>query len=47
MDRRIYRYVFVPEVAFDEVKASLVLAIFGTESLHGWRSTPRPRSGGL
>jgi hypothetical protein len=35
MDRRIYRYVFVPDVAFDEVKASLVLAIFGTESLHG------------
>ncbi len=35
MSTDIYRYSFVPSVAFEDVQASLVLAIMATESLHG------------
>jgi hypothetical protein len=31
----IYRYSFAPSVQFEEVEASLVLAVFAVESLHG------------
>lgn len=39
MSKEIYRYAFVPEVSLEEVEASLVLAIFATESLHGESQT--------
>jgi hypothetical protein len=35
MNRDIYRYAFAPETALAEIEASLLLAIWGTESLHG------------
>lgn len=39
MAKEIYRYAFVPDIDIDEVEASLVLAIFATESLHGESQT--------
>ena len=35
MTGHIYRYLFKPDVICEDVEAALVLAIFGTESLHG------------
>lgn len=35
MSRELYRYSFHAEVAIEEVEASLVLAIFAAESIHG------------
>jgi hypothetical protein len=35
MTRELYRYVFKPDAALDEVETSLLLAILSTESLHG------------
>jgi hypothetical protein len=35
MSSRIYRYTFIPALAFEDVEASLVLAILATECLHG------------
>jgi len=35
MVMEIYRYSFTPTVQFEEVEASLVLAVFAVESLHG------------
>ena len=31
----IYRYVFEPSVAIEDVESSLLLALWGTECLHG------------
>lgn len=35
MTKDIYRYSFAPPVLLDEVEATLLLAIWGAESLHG------------
>ena len=35
MTRELYRYTFKAHVPIEEIEASLVLAIFATESLHG------------
>jgi len=35
MARELYRYKFPPEVSLDDVEASLLLAVWGAESLHG------------
>lgn len=35
MNAEVYRYRFVPSVSFEEVEASLVLALLATEALHG------------
>lgn len=35
MSKEIYRYDFSHKVPLEDVEASLLLAIFGTESLHG------------
>jgi hypothetical protein len=35
MTREHYRYVFAPAIPLEEVEASLVLALFAVESLHG------------
>ena len=35
MPAEIYRYTFDPEVSLEEVQASLLLALFAVESLHG------------
>ena len=35
MPTEFYRYKFAPTIPFADVKASLILAIMGTESLHG------------
>ena len=35
MSAEVYRYHFVPSIAFEEVEASLVLALLATEALHG------------
>jgi hypothetical protein len=35
MSRELYRFTFAPEVSLQEVEASLVLALFAVESLHG------------
>lgn len=35
MSAEVYRYKFASSVPFEEVKASLVLALLATESLHG------------
>ena len=35
MTTDVYRYTFPPEVSLDEVEASMVLAEWGVESLHG------------
>ena len=35
MSAEVYRYCFVPAVSFEEVEASLVLALLAAEALHG------------
>ena len=35
MIRECYRYSFPDDVSLEDVKASLLLAVMGTESLHG------------
>jgi hypothetical protein len=35
----VYRYVFLPSVPLEEIEATLLLAIWGTESLHGEAQT--------
>jgi hypothetical protein len=35
MSKEIYRYSFLPSLPFDQVEASLTLAILATQSLHG------------
>jgi hypothetical protein len=35
MSAEVYRYAFTPEVPLEEVEATLLLAVFGAESLHG------------
>lgn len=35
MKTSIYRYTFAPDVPIEEVEASMVLALFAAESLHG------------
>ncbi len=35
MSAELYRYSFAPTVSFEEVEASLVLAVMAAESLHG------------
>ena len=35
MNRELYRYTFKPDVSPEDLDASLLLAIMGTESLHG------------
>jgi hypothetical protein len=35
MTKELYRYAFPPHVPLEEVEATLLLAIWGTESLHG------------
>lgn len=35
MTRTIYRYTFDPKVDADDVEASLLLAVFAAEGLHG------------
>jgi hypothetical protein len=39
MQREVYRYVFADEVPAVEVETTLVLSIFGVESLHGEAQT--------
>lgn len=39
MTRDVYRYVFADEVPAVEVETTLVLSIFGVESLHGESQT--------
>jgi hypothetical protein len=39
MTSNLYRYVFSAEVPVEEVEASLVLALFAVESLHGEAQT--------
>jgi hypothetical protein len=35
MSKELYRYTFPPHVPLEEVEATLLLAIWGAESLHG------------
>lgn len=35
MSESLFRYEFVAPVSMDEIEATLLLAIFGTEALHG------------
>lgn len=35
MTRNIYRYTFAPDVSLEDVECTLLLAFWGTESLHG------------
>jgi len=35
MSAEVYRYSFVDSISFEEVEASLVLALLATEALHG------------
>jgi hypothetical protein len=35
MGQELYRYVFGPDVPLEEVEASLLLALFAVEGLHG------------
>jgi hypothetical protein len=35
MTREVYRYTFAPGVPTEDVEATLLLAIWGTQSLHG------------
>ena len=35
MSAEVYRYTFAPPVPFEEVEASLLLAVMAAESLHG------------
>ena len=37
--RLVYRYQFAADVDLDDVEASLLLALWGTESLHGEAQT--------
>jgi hypothetical protein len=39
MTQDVYRYVFAEGVPLEEVEASLLLALFGVESLHGESQT--------
>jgi hypothetical protein len=39
MDRHVYRYTFSDEVPFDDVLATINLAIIGVQSLHGEERT--------
>lgn len=39
MTNEVYRFVFCEDVSLEEVESSLVLAILGTESLHGESQT--------
>lgn len=39
MTKEIYRYAFAAEVPIEEIEASLLLAVFATESLHGEAQT--------
>jgi hypothetical protein len=39
MTRELYRYSFSAEVPAEEVEATLLLALFGVESLHGEAQT--------
>jgi len=39
MAKHLYRYTFMPVVPIEEVEASLLLAVFATESLHGETQT--------
>ncbi len=39
MSRDLYRYTIAPEVPVEDVEASLVLALFAVESLHGEAQT--------
>ncbi len=39
MSRDLYRYSFASEVPLEEVEASIVLALFAVESLHGEAQT--------
>lgn len=35
MNREIYKYVFEPSIDFEDIEASLLLALLAAESLHG------------
>ncbi len=35
MTQELYRYSFVPDVASEEIEASLLLSVFAVEALHG------------
>ena len=35
MPQELYHYVLAPDVPIEEIEASLLLAVLGTESLHG------------
>lgn len=35
MPKEMYRYAFTADVPLEEIEASLLLAVFATESLHG------------
>ena len=35
MCRKVYRYLFTPAVALEDVEAAIVLAIWAAENLHG------------
>jgi hypothetical protein len=35
MTKELYRYSFPPEVQMEDIEATLLLALWGTESLHG------------
>ena len=39
MGKTLYRYTFTPDVPIEEVEASLLMAVFATESLHGEEET--------
>ena len=39
MTREVYRYTFAPGVPTEDIEASLLLAIWGTQSLHGEAQT--------
>jgi len=39
MSRLVYRYRFAEDVAIEDVEASLILAIFAAEALHGEAET--------
>jgi hypothetical protein len=35
MNKELYRYSFLPHVPLEEIEATLLLAVWGTASLHG------------
>ena len=39
MNKHLYRYVFHADAPLEEIESALVLALFGTESLHGLART--------